>query len=420
MGEVAEKQTSSYLSALKADFPIFKQKMNGKDLVYLDSASSAQKPQVVIDAMSNAMESHYANIHRGLYEFSQTTTKAYEDVRKKVARFIGAKSENEIIFTRNTTEGINLVAHSWAEAHMDRGDAIILTEMEHHANIVPWQLLADRKGLEIRVLPVTDAGELDMGLLDTFLDDKVKLMAFVAISNSLGTINPSSQIIEKVKKYNPDIKVMLDGTQEVVHKPVNISGDYNSYRPDFYALTGHKLYGPTGVGVLYVREDIIDDLPPFLGGGDMIERVSFDGTTFKSGPARFEAGTPPIVEVIGLGAAIDYLAEISMADVESHEALLLAYATEELIKIDGIKIIGEAVNKAAILSFVMQGAHPSDIGMILDQMGVAIRTGHHCCMPLMQRFGVDSTARASFGIYNSFEDCDKLIEAVRKAGKMLW
>lgn len=419
MLNVAPKDMPDGLQGIKNDFPVFQQKMNGKTLTYLDSASSAQKPQSVINAMRDVMEQHYANIHRGLYEYSQTTTSLYEKARKKVASFIGAPSENNIVFTRNTTESINLFAHSWADANMAQGDVIILTEMEHHANIVPWQLLQERKGIEIRTIPVNEDGDLVLDDIESLLDNKVKIVSFVHISNALGTINPARKIIDLVKNYNPDIKILVDATQSVVHKPVDISEDYGLDNLDFLAFTGHKLYGPTGIGVLYVRDALLNDMRPFLGGGDMIEKVSFEGTSFKSGPARFEAGTPAIIEAIGLGAAIEYLEGVGMQTIAEQEQTLLHTATKAMNDIDGLRIIGQAQDKAAIISFVMDNAHPSDVGVILDQQGIAVRTGHHCCMPLMQRYGIDATARASFGVYNDEDDVDRLIEGLKKASKML-
>lgn len=400
---------------LRDDFPVFKREMNGKPLVYLDSAASAQKPRVVIEAMSEVMENHYANIHRGLYDFSQTTTRLYEQARQTIASFVNAPSSECLVFTKNATEAINLVAHSWAGANMSQGDVILLTEMEHHANIVPWQILADQKGLEIRTIPVNDTGELLIEDLESVLDERVKIVSFVYISNALGTINPAGDMIKRIRKISPDIKILIDGTQAVVHKTVDFSG----IDCDFLVFTGHKLYGPTGVGCLVAKQDILADMPPFLGGGDMIEDVSFEGSHFKAPPARFEAGTPPIVEAIGLARAVEYLQGIGMQEIEQKEADLLNYATPEIKQIDGIEITGQAKEKAAILSFTHESCHSSDFGMILDQMGVAIRTGHHCCMPLMKKFGLDSTARASIGIYNTYEDIDRFIQAVRKAVKML-
>jgi len=398
----------------RADFPVLGTTMHGKPLAFLDSAASAQKPRCVIDAMSRVMEQGYSNIHRGLYDISQKLTTDFEAVRPKVAQFIGAAREHEIIFTRNTTAAINLVAYSWGRANLQVGDEIILTKMEHHANIVPWQLLAEEIGFTIKTIPVNARGELDLAAYEALLSDKTKFVGVVHISNALGTINPVKEITAKAKAHNPDIKVLIDGTQAVVHMPV----DVRDIDCDFFCFTGHKLYGPTGIGVLYGKFAVLMDMPPFEGGGDMIERVSFDGTTFKEPPYRFEAGTPPIIEVIGLGAAIDYMSAIGMDNIAAHEAELLDYATQEITKIESLTLHGTAVNKAGILAFTMEGAHTSDIGMVLDQCGVAVRTGHHCCMPLMDEMGLDSTARASIGLYTNKVDIDALIAGLRKVQEL--
>ena len=399
----------------KDDFPIFLQNMNGKPLTYLDTAASAQKPAPVINAMTDFMQTGYANIHRGLYDLSQGATRKFEDVRAKVQTFVNAQSPENVIFTKNTTEAVNLVAQSWARANLTQGDVILLTEMEHHANIVPWTMLREEMGVELRILPVNDRGELILEELETLLTDEVKMMSFVAVSNALGTINPVEDICARVKKFNPDIKILLDASQAVVHNTVDFVGT----NCDFLVFTGHKLYGPTGIGVLVGRDDILQDMPPFLGGGDMIETVTFEDITYKAPPSRFEAGTPPIVEAIGLGAAIDYVSAIGMPAILEREQELGRSLTEELNKTPGIRLYGTAPEKAAIQSFTIDGTHPSDLAMILDQMGVAVRTGHHCCMPLMKRYGIDGTARASIGLYNDQGDVDRFIEAVRKAVKML-
>jgi cysteine desulfurase/selenocysteine lyase len=366
MGMAQPKNQSFDMSVYRDDFPILSGKMNGKPLAYLDSASSAQKPRVVLDAMKNLYEGQYANIHRGLYQFSQETTTAFEAVRGKVAAFINTPSADEIIFTRNTTEAINLVAQSWAKQNLKRDDEIIISEMEHHANIVPWQLLAKE------------------------IDFKIKVV--------------------------PDIKVLIDGSQSVVHHQV----DVQEMSCDFFAFTGHKIYGPNGVGALWVRGDVLADMPPYQGGGDMIERVSFKGeTSFKDGAARFEAGTPAIAEVIALGAAIDYVADIGMDNIAAHEQELLTQMTQGLQVIDGLKFYGTAPDKVGVVSFTADWAHISDIAMILDQCGVAVRTGHHCCMPLMERFGIDGTVRASLGLYSNSDDVQALLDGVKKAKEML-
>ena len=399
----------------REDFPILSQAMHGKPVAFLDSASSAQKPLVVIEKMSDVMKFNYANVHRGLYRFSQMTTAEYESVRGKVSDFIGANSENEIVFTRNTTEAINLVAASWGGANLKAGDEIILSGMEHHANIVPWQLLADKIGFIIKVIPVLDDGTLDLDAFQKLLSSQTKFVGVVHTSNALGTINPVEKIISLAKSYNPDIHVFVDASQSVVHGHVNVK----DLGCDFLTFTGHKLYGPTGVGVLWARPEILESMPPYQGGGDMIERVSFDGTTFKSAPMKFEAGTPAFLEVIGLGAAIDYIRTIGMDNIMAHEAALYEYTVRELTNIDGLKFYGTAQNKAPILSFTTSWAHISDVAMVLDQCGVAVRSGHHCCMPLMQRFGIEGTLRASFGLYTNKADIDALIVGLKKAKDML-
>ena len=412
----AMNKALNIMEAYRGDFPILAQKVNNKPVAYLDSASSAQKPQVVIDAISNLYDSHYANIHRGLYNFSQVTTEAYEAVRLKVANFIQAKNTNEIVFTRNTTEAINLVAASWAVENLQKDDEIIISVMEHHANIVPWQLLERKIGVKIKVIPVLDDGTLDFDAFEGLLSDKTRFLSLVYISNALGTINNVQKYVQKAKKYNQSIKVLIDGTQAVVHKPVDVQG----IGCDFFAFTGHKLYGPNGIGVLWAREEILADMPPYQGGGDMIETVSFNTeTTFKSGPARFEAGTPAIAEVIALGAAIDYMSAIGLEKIAAYEDDLLQYMKQSLDKIEGLNFYGTSEDKVGLISFTADWAHISDIAMILDQCGVAVRTGHHCCMPLMERFGIDGTIRASLGLYNNETDIDALTNGLMKAKEML-
>jgi cysteine desulfurase/selenocysteine lyase len=403
------------ITAYRADFPIFSKQMNGKPLIYLDTGASAQKPKAVIDAMNMVLEGQYSNIHRGLYAFSQANTEAYEHVRTKVAKFINAPSAEEVIFTRNTTEGINLVAECWGRTFFHENDEIILTGMEHHANLVPWQELARKNGLKLHFIPVSDSGELEIGQLSTILSKNTKFLSIIHTSNALGTINPVQNIIAQVKEFDPNIRVLVDGSQSVVHSSVDIQ----ALGCDFYVFTSHKLYGPTGVGVLWGKYELLEQMPPYQSGGDMIDTVTLEGSTFKAPPARFEAGTPAIVEVIGLGAAIDYVSAIGMDNIAAHEKGLLDYAMTALNDIEGLTFYGNAQNKAGIISFTADWAHPSDIAMILDQCGVAIRTGHHCCMPLMQRFGVDATARVSFGLYNNKEDVNALVAALSKAKGML-
>ena len=396
--------------AWRDDFPSMSSMMNGKPLVYLDTGASAQKPQVVIDALTKAVSEQYANIHRGLYKFSAQKTQEFEAVRHKVADFLGVADENCIIFTRNATEGVNLVAQAYGRKFFKDGDEIILSEMEHHANMVPWQILRDQIGVVIKYIPVLEDGSLDLAAYKSLLSDKTKLVSVTHISNALGTINDVVAIATTARSFNPDIKVMFDGSQAVVHSHVNLA----SFDPDFYVFTGHKLYGPTGVGVLYGRYELLEAMDPYQGGGDMIETVALDEVTFKSAPAKFEAGTPAIAEVIALGAAIDYVTSLGMDNIEAHEQALLHYATEKLSAFDGLHIFGTTSPKAAIISFTMNEAHPSDIAMVLDQMGIAVRTGHHCCMPLMAKFEIDATVRVSFGLYNTKEDIDRLVEALEK------
>lgn len=396
----------------RADFPILSTQMNGRPLAFLDSAASAQKPQVVIEAMDAVLTKGYSNIHRGLYAISQDLTAAFEASRGKIARFVGAHSEKNIVFTRNATEGVNLVAQSWGRTFLKKGDEVILSVMEHHANIVPWQILREQIGIVIKVIPMGADGRLDLEAYASLLSEKTRLIGVTEISNALGTINPVVDIIKTARAFNPEIKVLVDGAQGIVHHAV----DVQAMDCDFYVFTGHKLYGPTGIGVLYGKYDVLGAMPPYQGGGDMIERVRFDHTTYREAPYKFEAGTPAIVEVIGLGVAVDYIVDKSMDSIAAHEETLLAYATNELMEIDGLVLHGccDPAYKAGILSFTMDCAHPSDIGMVLDQCGVAVRAGHHCAMPLMQALGVDATARASLAMYSDRSDVDALVAGLRK------
>ena len=403
------------ISKCRSDFPVLATQMNGKPLAFLDTGASAQKPQSVIDAMNAVQNSGYSNIQRGLYRISQDLTAQFEAVRAKIAKFIGANSEKEIVFTRNATESVNLVAQSWARTHLKEGDEIILSEMEHHANIVPWQLLSGQIGVVIKVIPVLDDGTLDIDAFESLLSTKTKLIAVMQISNALGTVNPINKIIGLSRDFNPEIKVLIDGSQSIVHEPINVT----EMDADFFAFTGHKLYGPTGIGVLYGKYDVLESMSPYQGGGDMIERVTFEKTIYKEPPYRFEAGTPAITEVIGLGAAIDYIQNVGIDSIRIHEQELLAYGTKKLTSIDGLKLYGTASDKAAILSFTIDGLHISDVAMILDQCGVAVRTGHHCCMPLMQRYGIEGTIRASMGLYSNKNDLDQLYDGLVKAKEML-
>lgn len=412
----AEDLYGTDMMAYRDHFPAMRQEMHGKPLAYLDSAASAQKPHVVLDAVRDAMNLQYANIHRGLYDFSQVKTKEFEAVRGKVQRFINAPSEQEVIFTRNATEAINLVAVCWAREFLGAGDELILTEMEHHANLVPWQMAAEVAGFTIKYIPVLESGDLDLEAFERLLTPDTKFLALTQISNALGTVNDVKKIIGIAKDFYPEMKVLVDGSQGIVHGAVDVQ-DLNC---DFYAFTGHKLYGPTGVGVLWGRSDMLAAMPPYQGGGDMIETVSLYDVTYKPAPGKFEAGTPAIAEVIGLGAAIDYLNGLDFNKVVSHEAELLAYAEEKIGAIEGIALRGaKAAKRAGILSFTASWGHTSDIGMILDQCGVAVRTGHHCCMPLMEKLGVDSTVRMSLGLYSQKFDIDALARGLEKARDML-
>ena len=397
---------------IRKDFPILATTMRGKPLAYLDSAASAQKPQAVIDAMSNFFSRGYANIHRGVYQLSADATISYEAARERVARFIGAPSVREVIFVRNATEAINLVARTFGEQQIGEGDEILLTHMEHHANIVPWQMLAERCGAKIQVARVSDAGELDVEHLAGLISPRTKLMAFTHVSNALGTINPVRHLTNLARERG--IPTLVDGAQAVPHQPV----DVEALGCDFYVFSGHKVFGPSGAGVLWGRLPLLEAMPPFLGGGDMIESVSFEGTTFAPVPQKFEAGTPDIASVIGLGAAVDYLSAIGMQAIADREQSLLTYATERLQEVPGLRLIGTAKDKAAVLSFVLEDAHPHDIGTILDGEGVAIRAGHHCAQPLMQRMNVPATARASLAFYNNKSDIDQLVAALHKTQEL--
>ena len=400
------------VASIRKDFPILKTKMRERPLAYLDTAASAQKPKVVIDAISDFYANHYANIHRGVYHLSAEATRRYDAVRKRVASFIGARDPREIVFVRNATEAINLVARSWGEVQIGKGDEIVLTAMEHHANIVPWQMLASRKEARIRVAEIHDDGNLDVTQLEGLLGPRTRMLAFAHVSNVLGTVNPVAEITAMARSRG--ITTLVDGAQGVPHGPVDVA----SLGCDFYVFSGHKLFGPTGAGVLYGRHALLDAMPPFLGGGDMIERVSFKGTTYARAPQRFEAGTPDIASVIGLGAAIEYLEGIGMENIAAYEQTLLAYATDCLSKIPGLRILGTAREKAAVVSFVLDGVHPHDIGTVLDGEGIAIRAGHHCAQPLMERLGLPATARVSFAFYNTPAEIDRLVVALAKAQEL--
>ena len=401
------------LEGVRADFPILAETVYGKPLVYLDNAASAQKPSAVIDAMSKAYQTAYSNVHRGAHRLSQLATEGYEDARVTVARFIGAASEDEIVFTRNATEAINLVAASWGRTFLGPGDEIILTEMEHHANIVPWQLLRAEKGVNLRVAPIADDGSFCIDDFATLLGPRTRFVALTQCSNVLGTTTPVREIARLAHEHG--VPILIDGSQGIVHNPV----DVQEIGADFYVFTGHKLYGPSGIGVLHGKAEMLERMPPFLGGGEMIDHVSFEHTTFKEPPHRFEAGTPPIVEAVGLAEAIRYVSAIGMEAICAHEHDLLAYATEALDDVEGVRIFGTAPGKAAIISFVVEGLHPYDVAAVLDRAGVAVRVGQHCAEPLMARLGVDGTMRASFALYNTRAEVNALAEAVRTAKRML-
>ena len=391
---------------LRKDFPILAHRVRGKSLVYLDNAATSQKPRTVIDAVTRFYTAENANIHRGVHYLSERASVAYDRVRERVARFINAASPAEIVFTRGTTEGINLVAQSWGRTRLGPGDEILVTGMEHHSNLVPWQLVAAQTGAVVRAIPITDAGELDLAAFDRLLTDRTRLLAVVHLSNALGTINPIRWIVSRARERG--IVTLVDGAQSAPHLPV----DVQALDCDFFAFSGHKVFGPTGVGVLYGRAALLEAMPPWQGGGDMIESVTLERSTFAPPPARFEAGTPMIAQVIGLGAALEYVEEVGRAAIGAWEEDLLGYATERVRELEGIRLIGTAREKASVLSFTVDGVHPHDVGAVLDDEGIAIRAGHHCAQPVMHRFGVPATARASFAFYNTREDVDALVRGL--------
>jgi cysteine desulfurase / selenocysteine lyase len=394
------------IEKVRADFPAMSLEVHGKPLVFLDSGASAQKPHAVIDTMRRVYESEYANVHRGAYYLSERATALYEGARDTLRDFLNAGDRKEIIFTRNATESINLVAHSWGRSTLKPGDEIIISEMEHHSNIVPWQMLRDEKDLVLKVAPISDDGEFLMDAFKALLTDRTKLVAITHTSNVLGTITPAKEIARLA--HDAGAKVLFDGAQAAVHMPV----DVQDIDCDFYAITGHKLYGPTGIGVLYGKEELLDAMPPFMGGGDMISSVSFEKSTWAPLPAKFEAGTPAIVQAIGFAAAVDYVTGIGLDAIAAHEHDLLNYTTQKLASIEDLRLIGTALNKAAVVSFELGKIHAHDVSTIIDRAGVAIRAGHHCAEPLMDRMGVAATARASFGLYNTRQDADTLVEAL--------
>lgn len=393
---------------IREDFPILERTVHGKPLVYLDNGATAQRPRVVVDTLARYYAEDNANIHRGVHYLSQRSTDLYEAVREKTARFLNAASGHEVVFTRGTTESINLVASSWGRSQLKEGDEILVSAYEHHSNIVPWQMVCEEKKAVLRVIPMTDEGELDLSALPDLLNNRTKMVAVTQVSNALGTVTPLPEIIRAAKAVGAT--VLVDGAQGAPHLGV----DVRALGADFYAFSAHKIYGPTGVGVLWGREELLNAMPPYQGGGDMILTVTFEKTLYKKTPGRFEAGTPNIGGVIGFGAALDYVASVGLGRIAAHEAELLAYGTKVLSSIPGVRIVGTAKNKAGVLSFVMENAHPHDIGTILDEQGVAIRAGHHCAQPVMDRLCIPATARASLGMYNTKQELDVLGQAVRK------
>ena len=401
------------IDSIRAQFPVLDQQVNGKPLVYFDNAATNQKPKMVIDAISGYYEGYNANIHRGIHTLAEKATKAFEATRTKLQQFINAAESEEIIFTKGTTESINLVANTYGRKFINEGDEIIISTMEHHSNIVPWQLLCEEKKAILKVIPVNDSGDIIYDEYLKLLSDRTKIVSIVYASNSLGTINPVKDIISEAHKVGA--KVMLDGAQSTAHLHI----DVQALDCDFYALSAHKMYGPTGVGALYGKRELLEAMPPYQGGGEMIKDVSFEKTTYNDIPYKFEAGTPNIGDVVAFGMAIDFINEIGKDEIARHEHELLSYATQQLKKIDGLQIIGEAKQKVSVVSFIIEGIHPFDIGQMMDARGVAVRTGHHCTQPLMTRYGIEGTVRASFAIYNTKEEIDIMVEGISKIVKMM-
>ena len=400
------------VESVRRDFPILHQQINGHPLVYLDNAATTQKPERVIEAISNYYRRDNANVHRGVHTLSDRATHAFEQARQTVAGFLGSTRVEQVIWTSGTTAGINLVAHSWGRSTLQPGDRILVSWLEHHSNIVPWQLVAAATGAEVVPIPVTDAGEIDLQALAGLLDARVKMVAVNHVSNALGTVNPVAEIIRLAKTV--DALVLVDGAQSVAHWPV----DVEALGCDFFVMSGHKLFGPTGIGVLWGRESLLDAMPPYMGGGEMIERVAFPTTTYNVPPFKFEAGTPNIAGAIGLAAAIDYLGTIDRQAAMEHETALLARTLELAGEVEGLRRVGTPAHAAGIFSFLLEGTHPSDVGMLLDQQGIAVRTGHHCAQPLMERLGIPGTVRASYSIYNTQEDVSRLFEGIHKAKRL--
>ncbi|MFB3920727.1 MAG: SufS family cysteine desulfurase [Terriglobia bacterium] len=401
------------IARIREDFPILKQKVHGKPLVYFDNAATSQKPLAVIEAEQKFYRSECSNVHRGVHALSEQATRDYEDARVKVQRFLNAAEAREIIFVRGTTEAINLVASTYGRQNVGAGDEVVITALEHHSNIVPWQILCQEKGAKLRVAPINDDGELIFEEFERLLNARTRFVSVAHVSNALGTINPVKRIIEAARRWN--VPILLDGAQAAPHLKV----DVRALDCDFYTLSGHKLFGPTGIGALYGKAKVLESMPPYQGGGDMISSVSFEKTTYNVIPHKFEAGTPNIAGTIGLGAAIDYLNGIGFENLMPYEHELLNYATESLARIPGVRLIGTAKEKAAVISFVMDGLHPHDVGTVLDQEGIAVRTGHHCAQPLMDRFGVPATTRASLAFYNTFEEVDALVRGIARVKEIL-
>jgi len=408
----APSQAGFDVRRIREDFPILQQTVHGKPLVYLDNAATTQKPRAVLDALIAYYSEDNANVHRGVHLLSERATQAFEDARVTVQRFINAASAHEIVFTRNATEGINLVAQTFARTRLGPGDEVVISAMEHHSNIVPWQMVCEEKGASLRVIPITDEGALRLEEYERLLGSHTKLVSIVHLSNVLGTINPVQQMIATAHRRG--VPVLIDGSQATHHMTV----DVQALDADFYVFTGHKLYGPTGIGVLYGKERLLEEMPPYQGGGDMIKSVTFEKTTYNALPYKFEAGTPNIAGAIGLAAAVDYVTGIGLDRISAHERELLAHGTAALSGVPGLTLVGTAAEKSSVLSFVMDGVHPHDIGTVVDQEGVAIRTGHHCAQPLMQRLGIPATARASLALYNTREEIDALVAALHKVRQL--
>lgn len=401
------------IQKIRKDFPILHQTINNKPLVYFDNAATTQKPQVVIDSISQYYSGYNANIHRGIHHLAEKATTAFEASRKAIQQFLNAKYTEEIVFTYGTTDGINLIAQTFGRKFLKEGDEIIISALEHHSNIVPWQMICEEKGCKLKVIPINDKGELLMDEYEKLLTEKVKLVSVVYVSNALGTINPISEIIEKAHAVGA--KVLVDGAQATSHLTI----DVQALDVDFYVFSAHKMYGPTGMGALYGKKELLEVLPPYRGGGEMIKEVTFEKTTYNELPYKYEAGTPNIADVIAIKYAIDYINSLGKEAIAAYEDELLHYGTEQLLQIDGLKIIGQAEKKVSVISFIIEGVHPQDIGILLDQQGIAIRTGHHCTQPLMSRLGLVGTSRASFAVYNTKEEIDSLVNGIKKVKKYL-